>query len=410
MIIGAGFAGLELTKRLSRGDFQVVLIDKHNYHTFQPLLYQVASAGLEPDSIAYPVRKVFGNKKNVFFRMAEVQKVDASSKKISTSIGELKYDKLVIATGSQTNYFGNSQIEKFSMPMKTVPEALNLRSLILQNFESSLLTNDLKERERLMNYVIVGGGPTGVELAGALAELKKHVLPHDYPDLDLRRMSIHLLEAGPKLLAGMSSKSSDGALQFLKKMGVDVWLDTMVKDYDGETVSTSKEDIPSQTLIWAAGVRGEFPAGIDAESISRGRIAVDQYSRVNGQEDVFALGDVAMMEEGTDGRGHPMVAQVAIQQAKNLAKNLKKFSDGSNWKAFVYHDKGSMATIGRNKAVVDVGKWHNKGSFAWIIWMFIHLVALVGFRNRLVALTNWSLNYFSYDRGIRLIIRPFSRK
>lgn len=410
MIIGAGFAGLELTKRLSRGDFQVVLIDKHNYHTFQPLLYQVASAGLEPDSIAYPVRKVFGNKKNVFFRMAEVQKVDASSKKISTSIGELKYDKLVIATGSQTNYFGNSQIEKFSMPMKTVPEALNLRSLILQNFESSLLTNDLKERERLMNYVIVGGGPTGVELAGALAELKKHVLPHDYPDLDLRRMSIHLLEAGPKLLAGMSSKSSDGALQFLKKMGVDVWLDTMVKDYDGETVSTSKEDIPSQTLIWAAGVRGEFPAGIDAESISRGRIAVDQYSRVNGQEDVFALGDVAMMEEGTDGRGHPMVAQVAIQQAKNLAKNLKKFSDGSNWKAFVYNDKGSMATIGRNKAVVDVGKWHNKGSFAWIIWMFIHLVALVGFRNRLVALTNWSLNYFSYDRGIRLIIRPFSRK
>lgn len=410
VIIGAGFAGLELTKRLSRGDFQVVLIDKHNYHTFQPLLYQVASAGLEPDSIAYPVRKVFGNKKNVFFRMAEVQKVDASSKKISTSIGELKYDKLVIATGSQTNYFGNSQIEKFSMPMKTVPEALNLRSLILQNFESSLLTNDLKERERLMNYVIVGGGPTGVELAGALAELKKHVLPHDYPDLDLRRMSIHLLEAGPKLLAGMSSKSSDGALQFLKKMGVDVWLDTMVKDYDGETVSTSKEDIPSQTLIWAAGVRGEFPAGIDAESISRGRIAVDQYSRVNGQEDVFALGDVAMMEEGTDGRGHPMVAQVAIQQAKNLAKNLKKFSDGSNWKAFVYHDKGSMATIGRNKAVVDVGKWHNKGSFAWIIWMFIHLVALVGFRNRLVALTNWSLNYFSYDRGIRLIIRPFSRK
>jgi NADH dehydrogenase len=409
VIVGAGFAGLALAKKLSKKQFQVVLLDKHNYHTFQPLLYQVATAGLEPDSIAYPVRKVFSHRSNLFFRMTEVHSIDPLKKQVYTSIGELEFDELIIATGSKTNYFGNSKIEKFSMPMKTVPEALDLRSLILQNFEASLLTQDLKERERLMNYAIVGGGPTGVELAGALAELKKHVLPNDYPDLDIRRMSIHLIQADDRLLPGMSEASSKEALKFLKSMGVEVWLSTFVKDYDGQEVITQKQKIPSQTLIWAAGVTGAFPSGFPEDSIVKGRLLVDAFNEIKGLKSIYAVGDVALMEEGTEKSGHPMVAQVAIQQANNLVENLLKSDDRTKWKPFKYKDKGSMATIGRNKAVVDIGKWHTKGSFAWILWMFVHLIALVGFRNRLVALTNWSMNYWSYDRGIRLIIRPFNR-
>ena len=409
VIIGAGFAGLALAKKLSGKHFQVVLIDKQNYHAFQPLLYQVATAGLEPDSIAYPVRKVFGKKEGLFFRMAEVEEIRVEERIVCTNIGSLTFNHLIIATGSRTNFFGNQKIESFSMPMKSVPEALNLRSLILQNFEASLLTQDLKERERLMNYAIVGGGPTGVELAGALAELKKHVLPQDYPDLDIRRMHIHLIQADDRLLPGMSKHSSEKSLQFLKKMGVEVWLNTLVKDYDGREVLTQNQRIPAQTLIWAAGVTGAFPKGIPAEAIHRGRLKVDGLQRLYGTSDIYAVGDVAFMEDGTDSKGHPMVAQVAIQQAHNLATNLLRNRPTEKWKVFRYKDKGSMATIGRNKAVVDIGHWNSQGRFAWILWMFVHLMALVGFRNRLVALTNWSLNYWSYDKGIRLIIRPFHR-
>ena len=260
-----------------------------------------------------------------------------------------------------------------------------------------------------MNYAIVGGGPTGVELAGALAELKKHVLPNDYPDLDIRRMRIHLIQADEQLLPGMSKASGQAALDFLQKMGVEVWLGAFVKDYDGKVVITQDKRIPTQTLIWTAGVTGSFPNGIPDEAIHRGRLKVNAFQCIHGMEKVYAVGDVAFMEEGTEGRGHPMVAQVAIQQATLLAKNLRSGKPKADWSSFSYRDKGSMATIGRNRAVVDVGNWHLRGVFAWILWMFVHLVALVGFRNRLVALTNWSMNYFSYDRGIRLIIRPFLR-
>lgn len=409
VIIGCGFGGLTLAKQLKNKPFQVVLLDKHNYHTFQPLLYQVATAGLEPDSIAYPIRKIFKNQENFFFRMCTANGIDSAQKTVETSLGSLHFDYLVIATGSDTNYFGNKKIEALAMPMKTVPEALNLRSLILQNFEDSLLTADLKEQEGLMNYVIVGGGPTGVELAGALAELKNHVLPNDYPDLDIRKMNIHLVEASGSLLAAMSKQSQEKSAKFLKNLGVQVWLNTLVKDYDGKVVETNKKAIPTKTLIWAAGVKGNIIKGLPEQDYKNGRYLVNEFNKLQSVDCVFAIGDVALMETQTKPKGDPMVAQTAIQQGALLAKNLQRIVQGKKTKAFSYNDKGSMATVGRNLAVVDIGGVRFQGAFAWFIWMFIHLIALVGFRNRLIALNNWLVNYFSYDKGIRLIIRPFKR-
>lgn len=409
VIIGGGFGGLNLAKTLKNAEAQVVLIDKHNYHTFQPLLYQVATAGLEPDSIAYPIRKIFKKQKNFFFRVAEVQNIQTNSNTLETSIGNIEYDHLVIATGSKSNYFGNDVIERLSMPMKFVPQALNLRSLILQNFEAALLTNDLEERKSLMNYVIVGAGPTGTELAGALAELKRHVLPKDYPDLDLRQMSIHIIEASPKVLASMSHEASSKALAFLKKLGVNVWLDTKVENYDGNLVQTSKKDLNSKTLIWAAGVQGFSPNGISAESIKGGRIKTDEYNKVIGYNNIYAIGDVALMASDENPRGYPMLAQPAIQQGKNLALNFKRSFKNKKLKPFVYKDLGSMATIGRNLAVADLPNIKLQGFIAWLIWMFVHLMALVGFRNKVIALFNWVWGYVRYDRGVRLIIRPYKK-
>ncbi|MBI1315640.1 NAD(P)-binding protein [bacterium] len=410
VVVGGGFAGLKFAKTLDSRKFQVVLIDKNNYHTFQPLLYQVATAGLEPDSIAYPLRKAFSGKPNFFFRVGTVQSINPAARRIETSIGSLDYDHLVLAMGSSTNYYGNAQIEALSMPMKSVPEALNLRSLMLQNFEASLLTADLEERERLMDYVIVGGGPTGVELAGALSELRKHVLPNDYPDLDIRRMSVHLIQGGDRILPGMSEKSSKHALNYLKKLGVEVWLDHRVVGYDGQVVHTDKTAIPAGTVIWAAGVKGAAIEGLPSESVVQGRYKVDEFNRIEGCAQIYALGDIALMQKSPDDRGHPQVAQAAIQQARNLGRNLNRGTDPALWKPFAYKDKGSMATIGRNCALVDIGSFHAKGPIAWYLWMFVHLVTLVGFRNRLVALTNWISSYVRYDKGIRLIIRPFERK
>lgn len=409
VIIGGGFGGLTIAKRLSTQEFQVVLIDKHNYHTFQPLLYQVATAGLEPDSIACPLRKIFQKKKEFYFRVACAEEIVEEEGILKTDRGNIRFDHLIIATGSTTNYFGNTKIQTHSMPMKSLPEALDLRSLILQNFEASLLTSNLHERERLMNYVIVGGGPTGVELAGSLGELKLHVLPQDYPDLDFRRMSIHLLEASPRLLNGMSDRASELAKKGLEKLNVQVWTDTLVKDYDGEKVSTENKELPASTLIWAAGVTGVIFKGIPESSTERGRIKVDEFNRVNGMKNVYAVGDVAVMMTEKTPKGHPMVAPVAVQQGKLLTVNLVRQRRGQELKPFSYFNKGSMATIGRNKAVVDFAGMHIGGFAAWLIWMFIHLMELVGFRNRLVALVNWSTSYFSYDRGIRLIVRPFNR-
>lgn len=397
------------SKTVEKQTFSGCLLDKHNYHTFQPLLYQVATAGLEPDSIAYPIRKIFKNQENFFFRMCTANSIDSAQKTVETSLGSLHYDYLVIATGSDTNYFGNKKIEALAMPMKTVPEALNLRSLILQNFEDSLLTADLKEQEGLMNYVIVGGGPTGVELAGALAELKNHVLPNDYPDLDIRKMNIHLVEASGSLLAAMSKQSQEKSAKFLKNLGVQVWLNTLVKDYDGKVVETNKKAIPTKTLIWAAGVKGNIIKGLPEQDYKNGRYLVNEFNKLQSVDCVFAIGDVALMGTQAKPKGDPMVAQTAIQQGALLAKNLQRIVQGKKTKAFSYNDKGSMATVGRNLAVVDIGGVRFQGAFAWFIWMFIHLIALVGFRNRLIALNNWLVNYFSYDKGIRLIIRPFKR-
>ncbi len=410
VIIGGGFGGMQVVKHLERGKFQVVLIDKHNYHTFQPLLYQVATAGLEPDSIAYPLRKIFKKRGDFFFRMTEVLDFDPELKLIRTSIGSLEYDHLVIATGSVTNFFGNLDLEKRSMGMKSVPEALNIRSLILQNFEAALITDDLKERESLMNVVIVGAGPTGVELAGAIAELKRHVLPTDYPDLDFRQMHIHLVEAAGRVLPPMSEKSSEKAKKYLEKLGVTVWLNTMVKDYDGKLITTSSKSMHTQTLIWAAGVKCVPPAGIGADMLVRGnRIKVNGFSQVEGLKSVYAIGDVAYMETDKFPKGHPMVAQPAIQQGKLVGKNISAERLGKSKKAFKYKDMGSMATIGRTHAVADLPGLTTQGALAWLIWMFVHLIALVGYRNKIVVFINWTWNFFNYNRDIRLIIRPYKK-
>ena len=411
VIIGGGFGGLRLAKKISTKDYQVVLLDKHNYHTFQPLLYQVATAGLEPDSIAHAIRQIFAKKENFFFRIAEVEKVDVSTQMIHSDIGAIHYDYLIIATGSETNYYGNQNIQKNAMPMKTIPEALDLRSLILQNLEFALLTNDLDERYRLMNYVIVGGGPTGVELAGAMGELKKHVLPHDYPDLDIRRMNAHLIQATDRLLPTMSQRASEKAKKYLEDLGVQVWFDTMVTDYDGKIITTDKKPFSATTLIWTAGVKGALLPGIgNEENIKGGRFLVNEFNQIKGYENIYAIGDVALMITEKSPQGDPMVAQVAIQQGKLLAANLNNLNIAKPMKPFRYKDKGSMATIGRDKAVVDLPGWKFAGWFAWFVWMFVHLVSLVGFRNKVIALMNWVIQYFQYNKSVRLIIRPYEGK
>lgn len=412
VIVGGGFAGVSLVKQFANKKVQIVLLDKRNYHTFQPLLYQVSSSGLEPDSIAYPLRKIIKKHDNIFFRLAEVSTIDPKSQLLITDIGSLSYDYLVIATGTKTNYFGNKAIETNSMPMKNVPQALNIRSLILQNFEKATIASSMEEREALLNFVIVGGGPTGVELAGAIAELKNHILPRDYHDLNAKDMQIHLLEGSSRVLPPMSEHASKKALEFLEKLGVIVHCNTFVKDYNGLVVSTNKGLIlETETLIWAAGVTGNPIQGLNAEVLvdKANRYRVNRYNQVIGYHNIFALGDIAYMETERFPKGHPQVAQPAIQQGKLLGKNLIKLIEGKPLKAFEYRDKGSMATIGRNKAVVDLKAYKFAGFFAWFVWMFVHLMSLVGFRNRVVVFFNWTYNYINFDKAARLIIRPFKK-
>ncbi|MFD0992291.1 NAD(P)/FAD-dependent oxidoreductase [Tenacibaculum geojense] len=413
VIIGGGFAGLAAARGLEEQELQVVLIDKHNYHTFQPLLYQVATGGLEPDSIAFPLRKRFNDVENFYFRLAEVTNIDADQKEVQTTIGNLAYDYLIIATGSTTNFFGNTNVQKYAMEMKSVPQSLNIRSLILENFEEALLTSNLEDRKKLMNFVIVGGGPTGVELAGALAEMKKEILPKDYPDLDIRLMKINLIQSSGELLKGMSSKASEKAEDFLIKLGVDVWKNLRVLDYNGDVVSTNGEDhFRASTVIWAAGVKGEAIKGLPETCLIErpARYKVDAFNKVVGLPNIFAIGDVACMQSESYPYGHPMMAQPAIQQGKLAAKNILSELKGKALKPFVYNDKGAMATIGRNKAVVDLPKWKFQGVFAWFVWMFVHLFSLIGFRNKAVVFLNWMYNYIRFDRETRLIIRPFKNK
>lgn len=409
VVIGAGFAGLQIAKRLNTRKYQLVLLDRNNYHNFQPLMYQVASASLEPDSIAYPIRKILRNKQNTYYRMADVEYLDLDQHIIRTNIGDLEYDKLIIATGATNNFFGNESLEKNSLPMKKLTDALDLRSKILANFERALNTKNLERREELMNFVIVGAGPTGVELAGALAELKNKILPKDYPDLDLRTMSIHLIEAAPRVLSSMSPQSSEKSHNFLKKMGVNIWTETFVDAYENNLVSTNRGiTFRTDTVIWAAGVKGSFPDGIHSNKLGRGnRIVTDGYLKMYDHQDVYVLGDAGLVQSDKYPDGLPMLAGVAMQQGIYLANELNR---NRIPREFKYSDKGTMATIGKNLAVVELGGVKFQGWFAWVVWMLVHLMLLVGFRNRVVVFVNWAWNYVKYNSGLRLIIRPFSKK
>jgi len=409
VIIGCGFAGLKLARKLNSAKYQVVLLDKNNYHTFQPLMYQVATSGLEPDSIVYPIRKVFKGKKHFHFRMSEVSHINPKSKELTTGIGVLTYDYLVIATGAETNFFGLNNIRKYGYTLKNLLDSLDLRSIILQNFEYALNTSNLREREALMNFVVVGAGATGVELAGALAELKRHILPDDYPDLDIRQMQIHIIEASDRVLSGMSDVASRKSHKFLKNLGVNIWLNTTVKDYDGNVVVTSATDLNAKTLIWSAGVKGSPVRDLNLKLNTNNRIITDQYNKVPGHPNIFAIGDVACIKSEMDGQGHPMLASVAGQQGLHLGKNLNAISRNKSMKPFYYKDKGTMATIGRNRAVVDLPFINFGGIIAWFIWMFLHLMLLVDFRNRLIVFANWSWSYFKYDKGLRLIVRKVKK-
>lgn len=411
VIVGGGFAGISLAKKLKDRKFQVVLLDKHNYHNFQPLMYQVATGGLEAGSIAYPLRKIVQNHSETFFRMANVEAVDTTNKKVKTDIGTIYYDYLVLATGSTNNFFGNKEIEENSMVMKSIPEALDILTLILQNFELALQTNNIDERKALMNIVIVGAGPTGVELAGALAEMKKAVFPKDYPDLDISMMEIHLVQGADRVLDAMSAQSSEAAAKFLRQLGVKIHLNVRVTGYNGTTVTTVNDlEFISKTVIWSAGVKGCTVDGV-AESVDRAsRIRVNEFNQVEGFTDVFSIGDVAAMYGEKYKFGHPMMAQPAIQQGELLAVNLERLEANQPLKPFAYNDKGSMATIGRNKAVVDLPKFHFNGIFAWFVWMFVHLISLIGFKNRALVLISWVYNYFAFDRESRVIIKKYEKK
>ena len=413
VIIGGGFAGIALAKKLKNKNVQVVLLDKHNYHTFQPLLYQVATGGLEAGSIAYPIRKVIQEYPDFYFRLTSVKEIDTVNQKIISEIGDLNYDYLVIATGSKTNYFGNKEIERNAMSMKTIPQSLNIRSLILENFEQAVLIKEEVDRNMLINFVLVGGGPTGVELAGALAEMKKAILQKDYPDLDIDKMQINLIQSGDRILNTMSEQSSVAAEKFLLDLGVKIWKNVRVTNYDGRTISTNTDlTFDSATVIWTAGVQGAKVNGLDAKSLIEkvDRIRVNQYNQVVGYDTIFAIGDICSMETENYPQGHPMMAQPAMQQGKLLGENLVKLIHKKAMTAFEYNDKGSMATIGRNLAVVDLPHYHFSGVFAWFVWMFVHLFSLIGFKNKAVVFLNWVYNYIKFDREGRLIIRPFKKR
>ncbi len=412
IISGCGFAGLKLARSLNNvQNIEVLLIDKNNYHQFQPLFYQVATAGLDASNISFPVRKVFHKSKNVRFRLAEVKEVKAAENKIITDIGEFNYDVLVLATGAVTNFFGNQQVQQNAFAMKSTVEALQLRHHIIDNFEDALLVNNEEELQARMTVVVVGGGPTGVELSGAIAEMGKYILPKDYPELDFKKMKIILVEGSPKTLAAMSEKSSEQSRRYLQNLGVVVKLDTVVKNYDGSTATLSTgETIKTKTLLWTAGIKGNIPAGIDASSLVKGnRVKVDRYNKIIGTENIYAIGDIAYMETSKYPHGHPQLANVAINQGKNLALNLKHQVDGNKHlqNEFEYHDKGTMATVGRNLAVVDIPKpkIHLGGWMAWLIWMSVHIALLLGVKNRLQVFINWLYKYFTYDQNLRLLIR-----
>ncbi|MBN8667783.1 MAG: NAD(P)/FAD-dependent oxidoreductase [Chitinophagales bacterium] len=415
VIAGGGFGGLRLARKLNnKPGVEVLLVDRFNYHQFQPLFYQVATAGLDASNISFPLRKAFHNSRNVKFRLADILEIRSAGKVLVTDKEEISYDVLVLATGADTNFFGNSGLGEKAFPMKSTVEALQIRHRLIQNFEDALRVTDPEELQRLMNIVVVGGGPTGVELSGALAEMKRYVLPKDYPELDFTKMNIYLLEGSGKTLGTMSEASSRQSKEYLEKLGVNLLTGTLVKDYDGKDVFLQEGGtIPSGLVIWAAGIKGNVPGGIGENELVRGnRIRVNRYCEVVGHDGIYAVGDLAYMETPLYPNGHPQVAQGAIQMADLIAGNLLRALKGrSDKKEFEYVDKGSMATVGRNLAVVDLSKpkWHFGGFPAWMVWMGLHLMLILGVKNRLFVFLNWLYNYITYDQNLRLLFREFYR-
>lgn len=408
VVVGGGLGGLKLVSSLRDTDFQVVLVDKNNYNQFPPLIYQVASAGLEPSNISFPFRRLFQGWKNFFFRMAEVQHIDTEEKAIKTSIGTIHYDDLVLAAGATTNFFGNKNIEASALPMKSVSESMRLRNTILQNLERAETEDNEARKQALMNIAIVGGGPSGVEIAGVLAEMKQTILPRDYPDLDTSCMHIYLINATPRLLGAMSERSSREAEKALKELGVKVMTNCMVTDYvDKELVLKDGQRISAETVIWVSGIKANNIDGIPTESIGHaGRILVDRFNRVKGLKDVYAIGDQCIVEgDEAYPYGHPQLAQVAIQQAKTLAKNLIRQEKGETEQPFSYHNLGTMATIGRKKAVVEIGKLKFGGFFAWLLWLIVHLRSILGVKNKTIVFLNWMWSYLNYKQSLRLILK-----
>ncbi len=412
VILGGGFGGLTLARQLCKPEYQVVLIDKNNFHQFQPLFYQVAMAGLEPSSIVFPFRKVFQKNKNVFVRITQVLSINTADNQVITDIGSLRYDYLVVAVGADTNWYGNERIRANAIPMKSVNEALYLRNAVFEDYERAVTADDYNQRQRYLDIVIVGGGPTGVEVAGALAEMKQHIIPKDYADLNRDEIQIHLIHGDSKLLNTMSPQASAKAEQFLRELGVTLWLDKVVKDYDGQTVVVDDgSTIRADKVIWAAGITGNRIEGLPAAAYTRGnRLSVNAFNQVTDCDNVFAIGDIALMTADEKWpQGHPQVAQVAIQQGKRLASNLNRWLKSKDPQSFRYRDLGSMATIGRHRAVVDLPFWRFQGVFAWFTWLFVHLFAILGAKNKVFVFMNWVWNYFSYDQSLRLVIKPFKR-
>ncbi len=412
VIVGGGFGGLTLARKLASSNFQVVLVDKNNYHQFQPLFYQVAMAGLEPSSIVFPFRKVFQKSKNVFVRVTKVLSVNTFQNEIATEIGNLHYDYLVLAVGADTNWYGNERVRANAIPMKSVSEALYLRNIVFEDYERAVTSEGYEQRQRYLDIVIVGGGPTGVEVAGSLAEMKRHIIAKDYSDLDNKEIDIHLVHGDKRLLNTMSEQASAKAEIYLRELGVQLWLDKVVTDFDGETVTIDDgTTIRADKVIWAAGITGNKIEGLPAEAQMKGnRLKVNEFNRVEGTENVFAIGDIAFQTEEQYPNGHPQVAQTAIQQGKLLAANLLRLEKGKNLQPFHYRDLGSMATIGRHKAVVDLPFWRFQGVFAWFVWLFVHLFSILGAKNKVFIFVNWVWNYVSYDQSLRLVIKPWRRQ
>ncbi|MDR0866336.1 MAG: NAD(P)/FAD-dependent oxidoreductase [Candidatus Symbiothrix sp.] len=407
IVVGGGFGGLNVANELENSGFQVVLIDKNNYHQFLPLIYQVASAGIEPSSISFPFRKIAQKRKDFFFRLCEVRTIVPERNLIQTSIGKAQYDYIVFAAGTISNYFGNQHIENVAIPMKNVSEAMGLRNALLSNLERAVTTADEEEKRELLNIVIVGGGATGVEIAGAISEMKRFILPKDYPEMDSSHLHIYLIEAADRLLSGMSKESSAASLKFLREMGVKVLLNEKVIGYeDHQVLFDNGGKIPTRSFIWVSGVTAVKIGNMPSSAIGRGnRIQVDEYNRVKGFDNVFSIGDQCIQTTDPNyPNGHPQVAQVAIQQAKTLAKNLKNIEANKSLTPFRYKDLGSMATVGRNRAVAEIGKIRMNGWFAWLMWLVVHLRPILGIRNKLVILFDWIWNYITYGYSLRLII------